>query len=477
MLKQSKLEHIKDSNISILYPIYEGKDVCSKIREGLGYELHEEVKRDLGEVTKVYTLGKFPFTSITFVGLGKEEEITAQRLQKAFASLVKANKEKEVVVDIRRAITDGFDLHTLTTLFCEAQLAVSYEFTKINADKKEDSIYEIIGSEDLSGAIEKGCIIGDAVNHARTLGNMPSNYMTPLDLAVYAERLAKECGLEAEILTNKELEEIGAGGILGVNQGSALEARLIVLKYNGAGDAPYTALVGKGLTFDSGGYNLKPSNAMTTMKSDMCGGANVLSAMEIIAKRKLKANVYAIVPSTENMISGEAFNCDDVLISLSKKTVEITNTDAEGRLILMDGITYAQQLGATRIIDIATLTGAVIMALSHSYTGTFSNSETFYQELENAAKRSNEKIWRLPLDEDYHEMLKSSKVADIVNSATGGAGSSVAACFLEEFVEEGTEWIHLDIAGTSYDAKCNPLASEGATGAMAKTMAAIFEDK
>lgn len=475
MIKQSKIEHIKDSNISVLYPIYEDDSICSKIRNGLGYELNEEVDRKLGKVTTIYTLGKFPFKSITFVGLGKESEIATLRLQKAFNALVSANKENTVVVDIRRAITDNFDLHTLAQLFSESQVVSDYEFTKIGTTVKEEKSYEIIGAEDISTDIEKGCIIGTAINHARTLGDMPSNYMTPIDLAKYSKELAKECNLEIEVLTNKELKEIGAGGILGVNQGSTIEAHLIVLKYNGDGDAPYTALVGKGLTFDSGGYNLKPSASMTTMKSDMCGGANVLGAMEIISKCKLKANVYAIIPATENMISGEAFNCDDVLVSLSKKTVEITNTDAEGRLILMDGITYAQQLGAKRIIDVATLTGAVIVALGKTYTGVFSNDEMFYQQFKNAANISNEKIWRLPIDEDYTELLKTSKVADLVNSVAGSAGSSIAACFLEQFVEEGIQWIHLDIAGTSYDAKCNPLASQGATGAMAKTMAALFE--
>lgn len=475
MIKQSELEHIIDSKADVLYPVYEGRDICGKLRDGLGYELKDEIDRKLGKITKVHTLGKLPFKSITFVGLGKEEEITVTGLQKAFGALVKSNKEKSITVHIRSARTDKFDEHALAALFAESQAIAGYEFTKIDAKAKAEVTYEVVGKEDITADIEKGVIIGEAVNHARTLGNMPSNYMTPLDLADYAKKLADECKLEADILTNKELEKIGAGGILGVNQGSALEARLIVLKYNGAGDEPYTALVGKGITFDSGGYNLKSAAGMIAMKSDMCGAANVLGAMEIIAKRKLKANVYAIIPSTENMISGEAYNCDDVLVSLSKKTVEITNTDAEGRLILMDGITYAQQLGAKRVIDIATLTGAVIMALGKSYTGTFANDETFYKDFEQAASLSNEKIWRLPLDNDYHEMLRSSSVADLVNSKAGGAGSSVAACFLEEFVDKGTQWIHLDIAGTSYDAKVNPLACEGATGAMAKTMAALFD--
>ena len=475
MIKQSKLEHSIDSKAVVLYPVYEGRDICGKIQDRLGYDLNEDVTRKLGEITQIYTLGKLSCKSIIFVGLGKEADINVSGLQKAFSALVKSNTEKKAVIHIRSARTDMFDEHKLAALFAETQVIASYKFTKIKAEAKEETTFEIIGKECLDAAINRGSIIGEAVNHARTLGNMPSNYMTPLDLAGYAEKLANECKLDADILTNKELEKIGAGGILGVNQGSALEARLIVLKYNGDGEQPYTALIGKGLTFDSGGYNLKSAAGMLSMKSDMCGAANVLGAMEIIAKCKLKANVYAIIPATENMISAEAYNCDDVLVSLSKKTVEITNTDAEGRLILMDAITYAQQLGVKRIVDIATLTGAVIMALAKTYTGTFANDETFYKEFEQAAITSNEKVWRLPLDEDYHKMLKSSNVADIVNSKAGGAGASVAACFLESFIEKDTKWIHLDIAGTSYDANVNPLASEGATGVMVKTMATLFD--
>jgi len=475
MIKQSKIKHIVESNAVVFYPVYEGRDICKKIQDALDYDLNSDIERKLGKVTKVHTLGKLPFKTIIFVGLGKEEEASVNTLQTAIAAFVKSNQEKNISVHIRSAKTECFNEYDLAAIFSEALTIAGYEFTKINAKAKEEISYELVSKEQVGDAIEKGVIIGEAVNHARNLGNMPSNYMTPLDLADYAKKLADECNLEANILTNKDLEEIGAGGILGVNQGSALEARLIVLKYNGAKDEPYTAFVGKGLTFDSGGYNLKSAAGMLSMKSDMCGAANVLGAIEIIAKQKLKANVYAIIPSTENMISGEAYNCDDVLVSLSKKTVEITNTDAEGRLILMDGITYAQQLGAKRVIDIATLTGAVIMALGKSYTGTFSNDEAFYADFKQAAINSNEKIWRLPLDKDYHEMLRSSNVADLVNSKAGGAGSSVAACFLEEFIEKDTKWIHLDIAGTSYDAKVNPLASEGATGAMAKTMAALFD--
>ena len=475
MIIQSNLDHILHSTKNVIYPLYEDSLVSGRIQDAIGYDLKEEVNRELGKVTVIHTLGKLGFKKFYFVGLGKESHINAAKILKAFGHVSNALKEDEAVIDINRMITEGFDLHQLASLFSEAFVTATYEFTKIGGTAKKIANIQVMASEDITADLEKGVMIGEAINHARDIGNMPSNYMNPKDLAEYAENLAKECGLEVHILTNKELKEMGAGGILTVNQGSNIEARLIVLQYNGDGDAPYTALIGKGLTFDSGGYNLKPSSSMTTMKSDLCGGANVLSAMEIIAKRKLKANVYAIVPATENKISDSAYTTDDVIVSLSKKTVEVTNTDAEGRLILMDAITYAQQLGAKRIVDIATLTGAVIVALGKTFTGTFSNSETFFEEFLTSAGNNNEKIWRLPLDEDYHEMIKTSEVADIVNSVGGGAGSSVAACFLEEFIEDGTEWIHLDIAGTSYDVASNDLAPKGATGAMVKTMAGLFE--
>jgi len=475
MIKQSKIQHPMDSKHSVILPIYEEGHFCGKLTKELGYDFNEDLNKDFGEITKISTMGKLAYKSIYVIGLGKKEEITTKKLMKAFSMSAKKITEAVISVNLNHAVTDEISIHEVATVATEAIITAKYEFHKINTEKKEATKFELIASEDVSKEIKVATVIAEAINHAKTLGNMPSNYMTPIDLADYAEKLAKDCGLEVNILANKDLEKIGAGAILGVNKGSIHEARLIVLKYNGAGKAAYTALVGKGLTFDSGGYNLKPSAGMMGMKYDMCGSAAVLGAMEIIAKNKLSANVYAIIPSTENMISGEAYKCDDVLISLSGKTIEITNTDAEGRLILCDAITYATQQGAKRIVDVATLTGACIGALGSLYTGAFSNSEVFYQSLEIAAKKSHEKIWRLPLDEEYAKTLKRSLVADIVNSTGKGPGATIAAEFLHEFVEDGIEWIHLDIAGTASDKLANNAGAEGATGVMVKTLANLVE--
>ena len=291
--------------------------------------------------------------------------------------------------------------------------------------------------------------------------------MTPADLAKEAKKLAKKYGMECEILDKDTLEEMGAGGILAVNQGSKVPACMICLKYHG-GDGPYKAVVGKGLTFDAGGYSIKHSSV--GMKYDMCGGADVLGIMQILAATKAKVNVYGIVPSTENLINGKAYKPQDVIKTLSGKTVEIISTDAEGRLILCDGLTYVQRFGVTHVIDLATLTGACVRALGSSYTGVFANDDAFYQVFEEAMQESDEKGWRLPLDDEYFEQLKSNS-ADFTNSAreAGTAGASVAAGFLSQFIEDGVKWIHLDIAGTADN------NGKAATGAMIRSVVNVLQ--
>lgn len=474
MITQAKIKHITESQSNVIYPIYEDDSVCSKVIERLGYDIAPMVDRKVGSITKIATLGKFEFPFFTFVGLGKEHEITTAILRDALSVAMK-QADSDVVLDAKRAVCDALVMEDVVYIAVESYILSRYQFTKIGAEKKEEKNLEIVAGEDVNAVITKAINYCEPVNHARDLSNMPSNLMTPEVIADYATALAKQYDLEYTILGNKELKEIKAGALLGVNQGSKHEARLIVLKYQGDGDAPFTALIGKGLTFDSGGYNLKPSASMKGMKYDMCGGANVLGALEIIVRQKMKANVMAIVPSTENMISGEAFKCDDVLTSLSGKTIEITNTDAEGRLILCDAITYATQLGAKRIIDIATLTGACVVALGPDITGVFSNDDQMLASFQRAASLQDEKNWRLPTDSGFTKLLKESKVADLVNSVAGSAGASLAACFLQEFVEEGISWIHVDIAGTSDTKSDTPKRAGGATGAMTRSMAQLFE--
>ena len=287
--------------------------------------------------------------------------------------------------------------------------------------------------------------------------------MTPKLLAKEAKEVAERYHMDCHILWKKELEDCHAGGILAVNQGSDEEPCMIVLNYQGNGNAPYTSLVGKGITFDSGGYNIK-SNSYG-MKYDMCGAADVLGAIEILAAAKSKCNVYAIIPATENLINGTAYKPQDVITTMSNKTIEIVSTDAEGRLILCDAITYAQTLPQVeRIVDIATLTGACVGALGDEYAGIFSNDDAFYQSFQSALDQSDEKGWRLPLDEAYFKKLKSNS-ADLKNSAgKPGAGASVAANFLQAFVNDGIKWIHIDIAGVSDHPE------KGATGKMIRSL-------
>lgn len=272
--------------------------------------------------------------------------------------------------------------------------------------------------------------------------------------------------IEYTILNKSALEEMKAGGILSVNQGSHIPAYMIVLKYTHNGNAPHKAVIGKGIAFDSGGYNLK-SNSYG-MKYDMCGGADVLGIMKILAGIQAKTNVYGIIPVTENLVNGKAYKPQDVITTLSGKTVEVVSTDAEGRLILCDAITYAQKLGASHLIDLATLTGACVAALGDVYTGVFANDDAYYQEFEEAMKAADEKGWRLPMDDEYFAKIKSNS-ADFKNSmGKPGAGASIAANFLNAFVEEGTKWIHLDIAGTADN------DGTGATGAMIRSVVNMF---
>lgn len=472
MIKQSTLEHIKDSEFPVIHPIYKDKNACTRVSGILGYTFGGEIDKSLGAVTPVHTMGKIGFKTLYFVGLGYIDESNTENLKLAFAKALKSIKEDHLVVDLKRAVTDDLSFDDVASAFTQSAILSTY-----NYKKTPTTTYELISKTDISKAIHDSGIEAHAVNGARTLANMPSNLLTPLDIESYAMDLFKNENVDITSLDNKALEAIGAGGILGVNQGSDIEARLLVLKYEGDKGSDFTALIGKGVTFDTGGYNLKPSASMANMKSDMHGAASVLSAFEIIVKKQLKANVYCVVPTTENMINGKAFKADDVLTMLGGKTVEITNTDAEGRLILADAITYTQNhLGVRRMIDVATLTGACVVGLGSDHTGVWSNHEDFYNDFDAASKKANELTWRMPLHSVFNDVLKSSIVADLVNSAAPkGGGANVAAAFLQEFVHEDTAWIHLDIAGSSGTKTGTDLNPKGATGVMTLSLAKLFE--
>ena len=327
----------------------------------------------------------------------------------------------------------------------------------------------------LKAGAERGRVIGEAVNLARILALTPANDMTPTHMAQQAEDVAKRFGLAFHALDEEQMRAKGMGSILGVSQGSAQPARMIVLEY--AGDPSSTeklAFVGKGLTFDSGGISIKPAENMHEMKYDMCGGAGVIAAMSAIAQLKPHANIIGVVPSSENLPGPHAMKPGDILRAMNGKTIEVINTDAEGRLILADALCYARELGATKIVDAATLTGAMVVALGHSATGTMSNDDAFREHFLSVTESTTERYWPLPLYDEFSNTVKS-EIADLRNSTGRPAGSLTAAAFLKAFVGE-TPWIHLDIAGTAYTDSETPFLAKGPTGYPVRAFVAMAED-
>jgi leucyl aminopeptidase len=316
----------------------------------------------------------------------------------------------------------------------------------------------------LESALQTGRIVAESQNFTRDLVNEPSNRMTPNILAERAMKMAAEVGLKCETYGADKIKELKMGAFWGVAQGSDEPPALIVLGYDpaGAADKVHLGLVGKGVTFDTGGISIKPADGMEKMKYDMAGAATMIGVMRAIALLKPKVKVTAIVCATENMPSGKAQKPGDVQIAMSGKSIEIINTDAEGRLILADGLCYARQLGCTHLVDAATLTGAVVVALGYVNAGIFASDDQMYERFANANQQAGEKMWRLPLDDEYKEIIKSN-IADIVNSGGRWGGAISAAMFLKEFAED-TPWIHLDIAGTAWMEENKPWIAKGPSG-------------
>jgi leucyl aminopeptidase len=322
------------------------------------------------------------------------------------------------------------------------------------------------GADDrlLAEAVRRGRTIGQCSNEARALANEPGNVLTPREFASRVTALATPVGLAVEVLDETRIRSLKMGLLLGVAQGSAEPPRLIVIRYDPP-DAPATpvlGLVGKGVTFDSGGISIKPAEGMERMKDDMAGGAAVAAAMRAMALLKAPCRVLGVIPATENMPGGRAIRPGDVLTGASGKTVEVINTDAEGRLILADALWYAQQLGATHLVDVATLTGACLVALGRNNSGLFGQPDGWVQTVRAAAIHAGDRVWPMPLDDEYRDQLKSD-IADIVNSAGRPGGAITAASFLKEFVDE-RPWAHLDIAGTAWAEERKPYQPKGATG-------------
>lgn len=347
-------------------------------------------------------------------------------------------------------------------------------------EKKIDRLVVVVeGAEEasLQQGVQRGAIVGEAINFTRDLANEPGAYMTPTDMADRAREIANEFGLSIDVLDEDRMEQEGMGSLLSVTRGSEQPAKLIILKYTPA-NAPadskeLLAFVGKGVTFDSGGISLKPGENMELMKYDMTGGATVLGAMRAIAQLKPPIPILGVAPCTENLPSGKATKPGDVVKAMTGKTIEIINTDAEGRLILADAIAYAKKLGATKVIDMATLTGAVSIALGDVNAAVLGTDQELIDEIISAGREVGEKFWQLPLDKEYSKQIKSD-IADIKNVGGRKAGTITAAAFLKEFAD-GLSWAHLDIAGTAWGDDAKPYRSKGPTGIALRTLLRIVD--
>ncbi|WP_040203883.1 leucyl aminopeptidase [Neobacillus jeddahensis] len=445
-----------------------------------------DVSAKVKTIHKVHSFGKIGAKRIWFVGLGKEKELSFDKLREAFGKLfkeVKAGKLEEAAVYLDSFMTEKLDGLDTAHAMAEALALSTYQFEgykqKSNEPEKKlenVTVYcEGIEEEDVQASLTVGYAFGQGTNSARTLVNIPGNLLTASDLANYAVELAAKYDFEVEILDKAEIEKLGMGAFLAVNQGSDEPPKMIVVKYQGKEQwEDVIGLVGKGITFDTGGYSIKTKAGIVGMKTDMGGAAAVLGAMEIIGEIRPEQNVVAVIPSTDNMISGGAFKPDDVITSMSGKTIEVLNTDAEGRLVLADAVTYAKHHGANYLVDIATLTGGVITALGLHTTGAMTNHESLYEQVLEASMEAGEQMWLLPLFETEKERVRNSKVADLNNSPGREGHALVAGAFIGEFAE-GTPWVHLDIAGTSTTSKAYDLGPAGATGAMTRTLALFVE--
>ncbi len=437
-----------------------------------------DIRGKLGEFTVVHTPGKLPSPRLIVVGLGKQSDFNVDKIRSLsgdFARFLRRQRLKNVALITHGAGIGALDPEDCAAAIAEGTVLGLYRFLRHktaedDADLETLTIVEHDASKvgALERGVSRGTILAEASNFCRDLANEPSNYLTPTELANRAQAIAEKTGLEYEIHGPDWMREKGMGGILGVAKGSEEEPRFIVMRYKGAGDARPVALVGKGITFDTGGISIKPAAGMEEMKGDMSGGASVIAAMSAIAQLRPNVNVVGIVPATENMPGGAAIKPGDVLVTMKGKTIEVINTDAEGRLILSDGLAFAVDEGATAIIDVATLTGAISIALGNVAMGAMTNSDALYGRVKKAADAAGEKIWELPMWDDYKDQIKS-EVADMKNTGGRGAGSITAAMLLREFVDD-TPWVHLDIAGVDTYEREKGVIVKGASGIPVRTL-------
>lgn len=436
-----------------------------------------DIRGKAGELTMVHTQGKIAAPRVLVAGLGKPADFDLDAVRNLAANVTRHLRRpgiRSVATIAHGAGIAGLDPVLCAQAIAEGALLGSYRFQRHKAatlkddDRAEIETLTIIEHEAsrvpmMAQAVERGRQLAEATNFARDMANEPSNHLTPAVLAERAAEMAREAGLAVHVLERADMEAKGMGSLLSVARGSHQPPKLITISYKGRGGEGYDlALVGKGITFDTGGISIKPAANMEAMKADMTGAASVIAAMRAIAALGPKVDVIAVAPCTENMPGGNATKPGDVVTAMNGRTIEIINTDAEGRLVLADAICYAKELGARNIVDVATLTGAVTTALGDVAYGVMTNNDALAARLESAAAAAGEKTWRLPMFKEYDELLRSD-VADMKNVGTRGAGTIVGAKFLEPFVGD-TPWVHLDIAGVDLAEKDKGWVTKGASG-------------
>ncbi len=465
----------KDGQVKAVF-VFKEDEHLEESKELYSFIRNEELFK--GNCGEIYSRLSPRGDNLLIVGLGEKDKLSLDSLRKASYKLGK-KLMKLKIKNLGLAIPNFKDLSydKVVQAIAEGLLQSEYSFEKYLTDKKtvptvENVYFDVMESEKENSkkAIDEIQIIMDGIFLARDLVNEPAMYMTPEALAKNAKEELIELGVDVEIFGRKEIEELGMEAFLAVSEGSEKEPQFIKMTWNGnPKDEKKLALVGKGLTYDSGGYSIKSSNGMVTMKSDMAGSAAVIGAMKSIAMSQLKKNVVGIVAACENMLSGGAYKPGDIIGSMSGKTIEVLNTDAEGRLTLADALWYAAEVEkADEIVDLATLTGACVVALGNINTGAITNNEELMKNVKNAAELAGEPVWQLPSNDEYRELIKGD-FADLKNSGRGGAGTITAGLFLEEFVDN-TPWVHLDIAGTSYQSSEKGYLPKGATGVPVKTL-------
>jgi len=432
------------------------------------------------ETTFLHAPAKLKAKRLLLLGGGKANKFSTYELRRLAGAAVRALKPKGIR-SFAFVAPSALGAEDAVKSIVEGSFIGNFDPDTYKSDRKDqkvDSVTVVAAGDQgkLQKFVDEGRIVGESQNFTRQLVNEPSNRMTPTKLADEAKKMSAEVGLKCEVYGADKIKELKMGAFWSVAQGSDEPPALIIMRYEPAGapEKPVLGLVGKGITFDTGGISIKPADGMEKMKYDMAGGAAMIGAMRAIALLKPKLKVIGIVCATENMPSGKAQKPGDVQIAMSGKSIEIINTDAEGRLVLADGLFYARQLGCTHLVDAATLTGACVVALGYVNAGVFANDDKMFDRFNRALDRAGEKMWRLPLDEEYKESIRSN-IADIVNSGGRWGGAITAAMFLKEFSED-TPWLHLDIAGTAWMEDNKPWIAKGPSGIAVRSLIEFAKD-